>query len=61
MTEKKGQLTIEKLKKYSGLENLTNQEAENVIATFEKFSNITFRMWLKEEKKRTESDEKLNN
>lgn len=40
-------LTIEDLRKFKGLENLTDEEAEENIVTLEKLSVIIFEQWKK--------------
>jgi hypothetical protein len=36
-------LTKEKLKKYKGLENLTDEQATEIVSAIKKFSQLTFR------------------
>jgi hypothetical protein len=41
MEEEKG-LTIDKLKKYKGLENLSDKEAYEIIIGLKRFSRLTY-------------------
>ena len=41
-------LTVAELKNYKGLDNLTDDEAENAISTLEKFSLLMFELYKKD-------------
>ena len=42
-------LTVERIKKEKGLENLTDEEANEVIDTLEQYSIVMFKSWQKEQ------------
>ena len=41
-------LTKKKLRKYKGLENITDKEAENIIDSLRKYSELTYKLFCKE-------------
>ena len=41
-------LTVAELRNYKGLDNLTDDEAENAISTLEKFSLLMFELYKKD-------------
>lgn len=41
-------LTKEKLRKYRGLQNITDKEAENIIYSLRKYSELTYRLFREE-------------
>jgi len=45
--EEESGLTIEKLRKYKGLENLSDKEAYEIISALKKFSYITYKYYSK--------------
>jgi hypothetical protein len=47
MLEPEEKLTIQTLKKFKGFENVTNEEASNIIYTIEQFSKVVYEMYLK--------------
>jgi uncharacterized membrane protein len=40
-------LTKEKLRSYNGLANITDEEAENIICSLKKYSELTYKMFIK--------------
>lgn len=44
-------LTKEKIRKYKGLESITDSEAENIIYSLKKYAGITFRLFHEEKTK----------
>jgi hypothetical protein len=48
------ELTKEEIRKYKGLENLTDIEAENVAATLKVFSILTYQMFEQSNHKQNE-------
>ena len=49
-SKKKKKLTIAQLKSFKGYENVSEDEAEDTIATLEKLSSIFFELYLKKKK-----------
>ena len=45
-------LTREKLRKYKGLQNITDKEAENIIYSLRKYSELTYRLFQEEKNNR---------
>jgi hypothetical protein len=46
--KKQKRLTVSELRNFKGLSHLSDEEAENAIATLEKFSLLMFEMYKKE-------------
>ena len=58
---KREPLTIEKLRSFEGLENLTDEEAQEIIFSLVQLASITFELFkeLKEDEQNTETKLKL--
>lgn len=44
-----GAMTIEKLRSYKGLGNISDEEAQNILNSFRVFSGLTYKMYQEEQ------------
>jgi len=44
-------LTVDNIREYKGLENISDAEAENIVHTLRKFTELTFLRFLEEKNK----------
>jgi hypothetical protein len=60
MTEnrKKEPLTVEKLKTFKGLENLTDEEAQNTLIAIQNFTSILYEYLSEQKRKEQKQEEK---